>query len=387
MKIPENLLPDVTFACGPSQGHPTVRSTPISQMSFERSHRASDISAEGLYRDATANIKNFLRVPDDYTLIFFLGGATPALDAAMWNMVTDSVSGYRFGAFSSLWGKKIAAQLPGTVKTTFADLKEGEVFPSAPLDRNASFIFMTPNETATGVGIPDELLNEVYAAKGPNSIVGWDCTSVAGGRLLPADKYDVMVFSLQKCFGAPGGSAIMILSPAAVKRAEETAKARRIPYSFLLAGEKLAVDLARTKCQTVNTPSTPAIWMANEGAKLMLTAGGLEAMDKLVKRHAQVLWDWAAKCGYLKPYVADPKFRSNVTVTLTVDGSIDADAISKALKATGRPNLADGIKKYSSVKGNVIRIGCFPFIDFKGTEQFEKLTKAVDFIVKNLKTP
>ena len=59
---------------------------------------------------------------------------------------------------------------------------------------------------------------------------------------------------------------------------------------------------------------------------------------------------------------------------------------SKALKATGLPNLQDGIKKYSAVKQNSLRIACFPFVDINGVKQYEKLTRAVDEIVRQLRT-
>jgi len=382
--IPEEMLPDSTFACGPSQGHPDIRKTSIGDMLFERSHRAPDISSEGLYAQTLERIRQFLQIPDDYLAFFFLGGATPALDAAAWNLTKDSISGYRFGAFSNLWGRNIASAVPGIVSTTYADLEEGEMFPSAELDLEASFIFMTPNETSTGVMIPNDTLEDVHENASEDSLTGWDCTSCAGGRILPRGRYDVMVFSLQKCFGCPGGTGVMVLSPEAAARANEVSQMRTIPHSLKLAGEKKAIDRVSSKSQTVNTPNTPAIWMANEATRIMLEAGGIEAMDALVKRHADLIWKWAERSDYLEPYVDDERFRSDITITLRVDESLDAADISKALAATGRPNLQDGIKKYSAVKGNVIRIGCFPFIDFEGTGEFEKLTDTVDYIVERL---
>jgi phosphoserine aminotransferase len=381
--IPEDILPDSTFACGPSQGHPDIRRTPICDTLFERSHRAPDIAAEGIFAEATANIKKLLRVPDDYMLIFFMGGATPALDAAMWNLATDSVSGYCFGAFSNLWGKKIAPQIPD-VTLDIADLKEGEKFPTATINTDASFVFLTPNETSSGVIVPNNMLTDIYSHASDDSLVAWDCTSCAGGRLLPRDSYDVMIFSLQKSFGCPGGTGVMILSPKAIARAEKAAEIRNIPHSLQLSGEKKAIDRAQSACQTANTPSNSSIWMANEAAKIMLEAGGLEAMDALVMQHAKVIWDWVENTDYVTPYMENLKFRSDITVTLTVDPSIEAMDISKALIATGKPNLQDGVKKYSGLKGNAIRIGCFPFVDFNGTEQFEKLTKVIDYIVENM---
>ena len=50
------------------------------------------------------------------------------------------------------------------------------------------------------------------------------------------------------------------------------------------------------------------------------------------------------------------------------------------------PNLQDGIKKYSSVKQNSLRIACYHFVDIDGVGQYEKLFKEVDKIVKDLRS-
>ena len=383
LKIAKELLPTSTFTCGPSQGHPLLRQTPICQTLFERSHRAKDISTDGLYKEATENLKNLLSLPPDYTVIFFLGGATPALDAVMWNLVTNSVSGLVFGAFSKLWCQKIADRLGDSVIKDFKVAKEGEFFPSEKPDYNASLVVLTPNETSTGVQIPNEYLENAWKARGEDTLIAWDCTSCAGGRELPKGQFDVMLFSMQKCFGVGGGSSVIILSPKAVKRIDEAKKYRTVPYALDL-GE--AVKKAQEKCQTVNTPSTTNIWMFNEACKWMLDNGGLKAMDALCRKHANAVLNFAKKCGYLAPLIKDEKFRSYTTLTLEVTDTAIKDAdISAALKATGAANLADGIKKYSSVKQNSLRIGCFPFVDINGTEQFEKLFNCVDLIVKDLR--
>ena len=376
-------LPTSTFACGPSQGHPVLRETPLCNTYFERSHRAKDISTDGLYKQATSNLKKLLDLPEDYTVIFFMGGATPALDAVAWSLTKNSISGLSFGAFSKLWCKKLAACLEDTVVKDFKEPAEGEMFPSQKPDYNASLVVLTPNETSTGVQIPNEYLEEAWKLKGEDTLVAWDCTSCAGGRDLPKNKFDVMVFSMQKCFGVGGGSSVIILSPKAMARIEEAKKLRRIPYSLDLS---FAVEKAQTKVQTVNTPSTTNIWLFNEACKWMNDNGGIKAMDALCRKHADYLLSWVEKTDWLKPLVKNEANRSYTTLTLEVtDPNIDAAEISKALKETGAPNLQDGIKKYSAVKQNSLRIACFPFVDINGTEQYEKLTRAVDAIVADLR--
>ncbi len=383
VKIPTEQLPTSTFTCGPSQGHPVVRETPLYKTAFERSHRAKDISTDGLYKEAADNLRTLLDLPADYTVIFFMGGATPALDAVAWSLTKNSISGLSFGAFSKLWCKKIASCLEDSVTKDFKEPAEGEFFPAQKPDYNASLVVLTPNETSTGTQIPNEYLEEAWKSKGPDTLIAWDCTSCAGGRDLPKNKFDVMVFSMQKCFGVGGGSSVIILSPAAVKRIEEAKKYRRIPYSLDLTE---AVKKAQEKAQTVNTPSTTNIWMFNEACKWMNDNGGLKAMDALCRAHYDYLMKWVESTDWLAPLIKNPANRSYTTLTLEItDPKLDCAEISKALKATGLPNLQDGIKKYSSVKQNSLRIACFPFVDIHGTQQYEKLTKAVDAIVADLR--
>lgn len=383
IKIPTEILPDVTFACGPSQGHPTARLTPLSETLFERSHRAGDLTATGLYKEATDNLRSVLNIPQDYSVFFYHGGATTAMDAVYWNLCKDSVSGLILGAFSKLWCKSIVDAAGEDIKKTFLSPKEGRWIPEEEIDYNASLILLTPNETSTGIMLSNEYLENVWAKKGPDTLVAWDGTSCAGGRDLPAGKYDVMVFSLQKCFGAAGGTSVVILSPKAVARLEETEKIRKIPYILKF---KECIEKAK-KFQTLNTPSTTNIWLLNETCKWIKEKGGLKATDALCRAHAKYLVDFAVKTNYLKPMIDDEAYRSYMTLTLKITDPdiIDAD-LNAAVKKSGKKNLKDGIGKYSSVKENALRVACFPYTDVNGVEQFEKLAKTIDFIVKELRS-
>lgn len=375
-------LPSVTFSCGPGQGHPVIRQTPLYKTLFERSHRAPDVSTRGLYRETAENLRTLLSLPTGYTVLFFLGGATPAMDAVIWNLTKDSLSGLAFGAFSRRWTHNIAARLENGVRRTIREAGENEFFPCDKPDYNASLIVLTPNETSTGVQIPDEYLQETWAKRGKDTLIAWDCTSCAGGRVLPAGQFDVMLFSLQKCFGAGGGSCALVLSPKAVSRLEEVKKYRPIPFSLDLSE---AVRHAAS-AQTANTPCTTNIWMCNEGCKWMLANGGLPAMERLCREHADYLLAWAAQTDYIAPLIKDTRLRSFTTLTLEITAPDIKDAdISAALISTGLANLADGLKKYSSVKQNSLRISCFPFVDVHGVEEYKKLTAAVDEIVRQLR--
>lgn len=96
MKIPKNILPSSTFTCGPSQALKHVENTPLVKTCFERSHRSPSLAQKGLYRQTTLNIKKLLNLSDDYTIFFFPGGATAAMDAVVWTLTNKSISALVF---------------------------------------------------------------------------------------------------------------------------------------------------------------------------------------------------------------------------------------------------------------------------------------------------
>lgn len=374
-------FPTSTFACGPGQGLVSVRQTPLAATLFERSHRAADMSSQGLYHAAEQELRKLLSVPEDYLILFFPGGATPALDAVTWSLTLDSVSGLNFGAFSKRWCEKIAGQIPA-VQTDFKSPLAPAVFPQEKPNTNASLLLLTPNETSTGVQIPNDYLEDIWHTKGPHTLVAWDTTSCAGGRILPEGMYDVQVFALQKCFGAGGGTAAMIVSPRAIARLQQVKQLRTLPYSLDLS---YALDYAR-KAQTFNTPSTINIWMCYQAARFMNEQGGLAAMDKLCRAHTDFLVKWAEQTDWVRPSITDEKFRSYTTLTLDItDPRITEQALNQALADTGLANLQDGLKKFSSIPTNSLRVACFPFVDLSGTEQYEHLTHLLDEIVRQLR--
>ena len=373
----DNELPTASFSCGPGQGLPAVRNAKLYETLFERSHRAADITFDGLYKECIQNLRTLLEIPEDYTVLFFPGGVTPAMDAVLWSLAKGTISGVDIGAFSHLWCEDLAGGLP-EVARTFVTADEHFLPESLP-DTCASLILLTPNETATGVQLPDDYLLQIWQNRGPDTLVAWDTTSCAGGRKLPKGAYDIQVFGLQKCLGAGGGTCCMVLSPRAVERAKHPV--RNVPFFLDLRNALAYTD----KYQTLNTPSTVNIWMANEACKWMLAHGGISAMEKLCKEHTDYLVNWAQKSPHFAPLISDDKYRSFTTLTLAITTPhLTGEQIAGVLRATGKQNLMDGLKKYRTITQNSLRIACFPFVDPDGVEQYKKLTAMLDKIAQRL---
>ena len=226
LTLTEEELPTSSFSCGPGQGLPRVRNARLYETFFERSHRAADITFDGLYKECTKNLRNLLEIPPEYTVLFFPGGVTPAMDAVLWSLAKNTISGVDIGAFSHLWCESLAGRLEN-VSRAFVTADKN-FLPQGLPNTDASLILLTPNETATGVQLPDDYLLTIWQNRGPDTLVAWDTTSCAGGRKLPVGAYDIQIFGLQKCLGAGGGTCCMVLSPHAVKRAQHPV--RNLPF-------------------------------------------------------------------------------------------------------------------------------------------------------------
>jgi len=98
------------------------------------------------------------------------------------------------------------------------------------------------------------------------------------------------------------------------------------------------------------------------------------------RAHAEssgVLYQWAEKSTVATPFVADPANRSNVVVTIDFDDSVDASAISKALRANGVVDT----EPYRKLGRNQLRIATFTAID---PADVRALTGCIDYVLERL---
>ena len=140
-----------------------------------------------------------------------------------------------------------------------------------------------------------------------------DATSAAGGLRVEADEYDVYYFAPQKCFGSEGGLWLALLSPAAIERIERLGATGRFVPAFL--DLKIAVANSRLQ-QTYNTPALATLFLLAEQVDWFLGNGGLEWAASRADRSAEVVYGWAERSGFARPFVTDRVERSHVTATI-----------------------------------------------------------------------
>ena len=117
--------------------------------------------------------------------------------------------------------------------------------------------------------------------------------------------------------------------------------------------------------------------MMDEQVRWMNANGGLSWAAARTAESAAVLYDWADRTSVATPFVADPTHRSNVVVTIDFDDSVDAAAISTALRANGVVDT----EPYRKLGRNQLRIATFTAIE---PDDVRALTGCIDYVLERL---
>ena len=256
IETPQNLIPsDPRFGAGPSKVPvdfiDRLRETGVNLLGT--SHRKPAVKDLG--KGITEGLREYFKLPDDYSVIYGNGGATLLFDMIGLGMVNSKSYHFTCGEFSKKWFKS-HNKIPWiSAEEKAVDFGSGQSFgDTSTLD--ADMVCVTLNETSTGVIIDD------LPTVGDDQILAVDATS--GGGQVPCDvsKVDCYFFSPQKVFASEGGLFVAILSPKARQRAlsisEDTS--RYIPE---IMSWNQAISNS-DKFQVYNTPSISTLFFLNE---------------------------------------------------------------------------------------------------------------------------
>ena len=370
IRIPADLLPaDGRFGSGPSKVRPEAVAAlaEVAPAYLGTSHRQPGVkSVVGRVR---AGLAELFALPDGYEVLLGNGGTTSFWDAAACSLIERRSRHLSFGEFSSKFAAVVEAapHLDTPDVVTSAPGTHPEVEALAGVDLYA----LTHNETSTGVAM--EVRRPARADEG--SLVAVDATSAAGGMRVDPLQFDVYYFAPQKCFASDGGLWLALCSPAAVKRIERVVGAggRWIPTTLDL---RVALENSRAD-QTYNTPALATLFLLLQQVEWLLENGGLEWAASCCDRSAQTLYGWAESSSYAQPFVAKPDDRSPVVGTIDFDPSIDANVVSKVLRANGVVDT----ESYRKLGRNQVRIALFPAVD---PDDVAALTRCIDYVADAL---
>ena len=366
--LPGGLRPaDGRFGSGPSK----VRQEAVAALAaaapgfLGTSHRQAPVrEVVGRIR---AGLAELFDLPSGYEVALGNGGTTLFWDLATFSLIERRSQHLVFGEFSAKFAAAATAvphlDEPEVIASPFGSHPEPR--PDPAVDTYA----LTHNETSTGVAMA------VRRPAGAAGLVCVDATSGAGGLAVDPREFDVYYFAPQKSFAADGGLWLACLSPAAIERVERlAASGRHIPAMLSLG---VALEQSRAD-QTLNTPALATLFLLVSQLDWLNEQGGLAWATKRCDESAAVVYGWAEASGYATPFVTDPAMRSHTVATVDLDPSVEAAAVSRALRANG---IVD-TESYRKLGRNQLRIAMFPAIE---PSDLERLTRAVDWLVDALR--
>ncbi len=370
--IPASLLPaDGRFGCGPSKVRPEAVEAlaSVGRTWLGTSHRQRPVLDEvGRLR---TDLRTLFGLPEGYEVVLGNGGSTVFWDVATFGLIERRSQHCVFGEFSSKFAAA-AAEAPHLEAPSVVRSEPG-TRPVPVADDDVDLYALTHNETSTGVMMP-VVRPRHPDGRAASGLVAVDATSGAGALPVEPADFDAYYFAPQKVFASDGGLWIALLSPAAVERVGAIkASGRWQPASLDLS---IALDNSR-KDQTYNTPALATIFLMRQQVAWLLDNGGLSWSAARSAESAMIVYDWAAASDYATPFVADPAHRSTVVATIDLDDRVDAQEVSRVLRANG---IVD-TDAYRKLGRNQLRIGLFPAIEPADVAAF---TRCVDFVVAAL---
>jgi phosphoserine aminotransferase len=367
--IPAGLLPsDGRFGSGPTK----IRDAQIEALTaagrslLGTSHRQAPVRR--LVQRVRDGLAALFGLPDDYLVVLGNGGTTAFWDIAAFGLVSRRAQHLSFGEFSAKFAK-VTQTAPWLADPSVRTSRPG-THPAAQAEAGIDAYALTHNETSTGVAMP---IRRVPGAD-EGALILVDATSAAGGMAVDAGEFDAYYFAPQKSFGSDGGLWIALMSPAAVERAARIAASDRYIPEFLSL--EVAIENSRLE-QTYNTPALATLVLLAEQVDWMLGQGGMAWADARTATSSGILYNWAEKSPTAAPFVTDPAQRSQVVVTIDFAESVQASALSAALRANG---ILD-TDSYRKLGRNQLRIGTFPAVE---PADVEALTACIDYVLDRL---
>ncbi|NOX21246.1 MAG: 3-phosphoserine/phosphohydroxythreonine transaminase [Nitrospirae bacterium] len=295
---------------------------------MEMSHRSKEFVS--IAEKAEADLRELLRVPENYKILFLQGGASSQFAMVPMNLLRGKTTADYIN--TGYWSKKAIAEARRFCEVNIAATSEDTNFTTIPprdswkLNPNAAYVHYTPNETIGGVEfheVPDV---------GDVPLVA-DMSSTILSRPIDVSRFGLIYAGAQKNIG-PAGLTIVIVREDLIG---ETIK--NTPTMFDYATHAKANSM-------YNTPPTYSWYIAGLVFEWIKEKGGLEKMAEINRRKAEKLYNFIDSSDFYNNPV-DPKCRSWMNIPFTLaNPELDSKFLELA-KEAGLVNL----KGHRSVGG------------------------------------
>lgn len=319
---------------------------------MEMSHRSPDF--EPIIRDAETKLRELMKIPANYRVLFLQGGASTQFAAVPLNLIGRSgKADYVLSGQFSTKAYKEALKL-GFDAVAAASSKE-ENFSRIPTLRremfreDAAYVHICYNNTIYGTKFPD------IPDTGEIPLVA-DMSSCILSEPVDVSRFGVIYAGAQKNM-APAGLTVVIV------------REDLLSYAKPDCPTMLEWKLMAENGSMYNTPPCYAIYMAKLVYEWLISIGGLEEMKRRNEEKSRMLYNFLDSQDYYTAPV-EKASRSMMNVTfVTGDAELDKKFAAEAT-AAGLKNL----KGHRSVGG--MRASIYNAMPREGVEKLVAFMKA-----------
>ena len=295
---------------------------------MEMSHRSKVF--DEIIKEAEADLRELLNIPDNYKVLFLQGGASQQFAAIPMNLMKNKKAGY---IITGQWAKKAfaeakiygeAVELASSADKTFSYIPDCS---DLAITDDMDYVYICENNTIYGTKF-----KELPNTKGVDLVS--DVSSCFLSEPVDVSKYALIYGGVQKNIG-PAGVVIVIIREDLITDDVPDFTPTMLKYKTHADAKSL-----------YNTPPAYGIYICGKVFKWLKEMGGLEKMKEMNEKKAAILYDFLDQSKLFKGTV-EKKDRSLMNVPF-VTGNADLDAkFVKEAKAAGLENL----KGHRSVGG------------------------------------
>lgn len=295
---------------------------------MEMSHRSKIF--QQIIDDAEKDLRALLNIPENYKVLFLQGGATTQFAMVPMNLMKKGKADF---IITGNWANKAYEEASKYGEVRIIASSEDKQFSYIPdlknldIDPDADYVHICENNTIFGT-----TYHELPDTKG--KVLVSDASSNFLSHPIDVNKYGLIFAGAQKNVG-PAGTVIVIIREDLIREDIKADTPIMLRY-----------DIQAKNKSMYNTPPTYGIYLCGKVFKWLLNLGGLEAIEKINIKKANILYDYLDQSKLFHGTV-EKASRSLMNVTFkSVSPEIDELFIKEA-KAEGFDNL----KGYRTVGG------------------------------------
>lgn len=295
---------------------------------MEMSHRSK--AYETIIKEAEADLRELMKIPDNYRVLFLQGGASQQFAMIPMNLMKNKVADY---IVTGQWAKKAWQEAQKYGQANAIASSEDKTFSyipdcsDLPVSENADYVYICENNTIYGTKF-----KKLPNTKG--KLLVSDVSSCFLSEPVNVSDYGIIYGGVQKNIG-PAGMVISIVR-------EDLITDDVLDFTPTMMKFKTHADAG----SMYNTPNCYCIYMCGKVFKWIRETGGLQAMKERNEAKAKVLYDFLdASHMFSGTVVKEDRSLMNVPF-VTGNKELDAKFVKEA-EAAGFVNL----KGHRSVGG------------------------------------